>query len=442
MTVEQFNRYLALYKNGVVGDELKSVIQSDAIDIWLRAGGKGVIEAFTGFGKSFLTRGLISRFRTKMQDKVNIVVPTRPLYDDFKKNVKDFDNCEVSVINSYVKEKHECGLLIVDEVHKSANRLSENHKNVIPHTKFNYCLGLTATLNDTQRKYLESIGIPVVFTITRNEANKLGLLPEFDVFNYGIELTTREQLQYQKAYEIFNSTFEIFKLASEHNAFDVAMACCQKPDVIFNIGKKTKVVKDVLRIVAKTNELDESDVRKIAFQWKASMIKLGQICDNAYNKKQAILELLDRYKDEKTIVFSQSIDKCEEIANEITNAYAYHSKTKQRKKLLDAFISGFFGRLITVEAIDMGLDDSKLTLGINAKYDNETGVMVQRIGRFVRNDKDNPDKYARFINLYCKPFVTENDKGEEYEINTVDYNKLKNLSYNEPYVWIDDLNET
>ena len=442
MTVQQFDKYLNLYNRGIIGDELKTIIQTDAIDIWLRSGGVGIIEAYTGFGKSYTCGQLMTRYRKKLQDKIQFVVPTQPLYDDFKRTSHGFDNCDVTIIDTYIKSNHECGLLVVDEVHKVANTGSKYFKTVIPNTKYNYCLGLTATLNDNHKQYLESIGVKVVFTITRNEANQLGLLPEHDIFNYGVELTTKEQLAYQKAYDVFVSTFEIFKNASDNNAFEVAMGCCQQLDKYVKVGDKSKTVEDIIRIVAKKNELDTKDVRNTAFQWKASMQKLSKVTDNAFNKNEAIYEILRKFPNDKTVVFAQSIEHAETIADKVNGAYCYHSKTRQRKGLLDAFKNDVFSRLIVVEALDLGFDDVKLRLGINVKYDSDNGQMVQRIGRTIRLDKNNPDKYARFFNLYCKPFIALNDNNEEYTINPNDYNKLRTLSYNEPYVWIDDLKET
>ena len=442
MTPEQFNKYLNLYKNGILGDDLKDIIQTDAIDIWLRAGGVGIIEAVTGFGKSHLCKSLFKRYRTRYNDNIEIVVPTDPLYDDFKRDTSHLENCKVSIINTYVKSNHECGLLVVDEVHKIANRSSKFFKSVIPNTQYKYCLGLTATLNDHQKDYLESIGVKVVFTVTRSEANQLGLLPEHDIFNYGVELTTKEQINYEKAHKMFNSSFEIFKVASEHNAFQVAMACCQKIDEQVKIGDKYRLVEDVINIVAKKNGYDFKDVRDTAFVWKASMQKLGNITDNAHNKLEAVYEILAKYQNDKALVFSQSIEHCETIATKVYNARAYHSKSKNKKKLLEAFILGAFTRLIVVEAIDMGFNDKNITLAINVKFDSEFGQMLQRIGRAIRLNTENPDKYVRFFNLYCKPFTAYTDDNEEYTINPNDYNKLRNLSYNEPYVWIDELNET
>lgn len=85
---------------------------------WIKNKCRGTIEACTGFGKSRVAINCINTILSKYPNKkVLIVVPTTGLKEQWEKHIYNYGftfNCEVQVINTVIKHKWKCDLLIVD----------------------------------------------------------------------------------------------------------------------------------------------------------------------------------------------------------------------------------------------------------------------------------------------------------------------------------------
>ena len=116
----------------------RTIWQKEVIRKWIEVNkARGYCSIATGVGKSYIAVLAIKLCNERHPDKkINIVVPTTVLAeawtDEKKGNIKlhGLKNVEVYVINSYVKEQHECALLVIDETHVATGSKSKTFNTV------------------------------------------------------------------------------------------------------------------------------------------------------------------------------------------------------------------------------------------------------------------------------------------------------------------------
>ena len=85
---------------------------------WLKNKGKGTLVACTGFGKTRVALILIKALLAKHpKTKVLVVVPTETLKNQWISLLDQWGfglNCDVQIINTVIKNKYYCDLLIID----------------------------------------------------------------------------------------------------------------------------------------------------------------------------------------------------------------------------------------------------------------------------------------------------------------------------------------
>src|SRR5688500_16629721 len=125
--------------------------QLSIISAWFAKNRVGVVEAVTGFGKTYIAIIAIYRLNLKYPDAtINVVVPTTKLYGDWLDHIRDFDlkNVSVFVVNTYTQDyvkfqqKYKCTLLICDEVHRVLSKKGVLFNKTIGCTIFDMFLGL------------------------------------------------------------------------------------------------------------------------------------------------------------------------------------------------------------------------------------------------------------------------------------------------------------
>ena len=92
--------------------------QQEAIRCWIKAKGRGTVEGCTGFGKTRMGLMTIKALLKKYpQFRILVVVPTTALKDQWQVQLDEWGfsfNSEVQVINTVIKHKWSCDLLILD----------------------------------------------------------------------------------------------------------------------------------------------------------------------------------------------------------------------------------------------------------------------------------------------------------------------------------------
>jgi superfamily II DNA or RNA helicase len=374
----------------------RTLKQIELVNNGIRLGLKIFYELCTGFGKTRIAILIIKLCNEKHPTKIiNIVVPTTNLKNDWidkKKGhivLNGLKNVNVYVVNTYVKTQHDCGLLICDELHHYCNEDSATFKQVIVKTKFHWFVGLSATLEANHKAYLSKLSIVSAGIITAKEAMDNKWISQYKILCVPIELDVIDQERYDeinKNYHKYGSPFN-----NGHSIdFKIAMSCLKKGPILTNYANEIK--------------WEEKKLQIMALQWNLAMQKRKNFLNHIESKIEASIQIVKDLK-MKSILFGQSIEGADKIANALGNeCVEYHSKmTKKQanvnlKKLKDGRTKVIY--ISSAKGLEEGFDLPGLQLGLTWSRNSKSLRANQCLGRISRFDYSNPDKIAYMIELY------------------------------------------
>ncbi|MFA5132987.1 MAG: DEAD/DEAH box helicase [Candidatus Paceibacterota bacterium] len=353
--------------------------QADAYAKWEAAHFSATIEAGTGSGKTYLGLMVRHQFPTK---KLLVVVPTIHLMYQWDKEFKGafeglsigmvgegFHNFEeditIAVVNSIREEDLKVfEIVILDEAHRYmsiVNRLFlERHK-------FPILMALTATMereDGLHKSFLANY--PCVYKISQKDCIDAGWLCKYSVVNLPCPLLPAEQEAYDSAHGFVRANWHRYQTMAgvmagmrqgEGTAFNLMKAISTRRSVLLNSA--TKIVYTANLIVKEPN------VKTIVFgEYKNAAEKLYKILQK-YNIPCAI----------------------------------YHSGMgmKKRQDMLEQFKDDKFKVMISVKALDEGLNVPAVERAIIMGGSKVERQMTQRLGRVLRGQEN---KKALVIQLY------------------------------------------
>lgn len=367
----------------------RTLYQKDGIEKWIKAGARGYFEWCTGSGKSYLACLAIKLANERHPDKqINVVVPTTVLQeawtDDKKGHIKihGLKNVNVFVINTYVKDTHECALLIIDEVHTATGAKSKHFNTVIDKTKFNWILCLSATLEKDHKEFLHKRNVRCITTLTADDAVKNGWLSPYKVLCVPIELGDDDRERYDKMHKEFNKHFATFNFD-----FEFAMKCITNKDARQELA--TKLNWPLQRVDASV------------FNWNRNMRLRKEFLYHIDSKINAAIEIT-KHLQMQTILFGQSIAGADKINEALGDkCVEYHSKITAKtlkenlKKLRDGRTKVDY--ISSAKGLEAGFDLPNLQLGITWSRTSKALRATQTLGRILRKVEG---KTAYFIELY------------------------------------------
>lgn len=365
--------------------------QKYCIKSWLHAKMHSTIEGATGFGKTRIALMSIQLLKKKFPNiRCIVVVPTETLKNQWEQQLIDWDlsfNCEVYIINSIIKHKWKCDLLVIDEVHRAASNL---FRQVFTCVIYKYILCLTATLerldgkDEIIRKYC-----PVSDSVGVEECLLNGWVSAYD--EYLVLLDVDDLDVYKELNRQFTEAFEFFSFN-----FELAMSC---------IGPKGYQQRIELAKAMTSNEADRKKMLKqityYSMQFIRSIQKRKAFINNHPKKIQVAQEILKHYQDKKIITFSNNVKMAEAIEKG-KNVYTGKVSKKQGRILIEDFNKQSTGALHTVARCNEGLDVKGLSVAIILGLDSSAIKAKQRLGRVIRFE---PDKKAIVFNLVIKDTV-------------------------------------
>ncbi len=363
--------------------------QLSIIELWVKNGYKGTVEAVTGFGKSYIGVLCIQRMNARNPNQTAIIiVPTLYLQEQWMTSVREYKllNTQVLVINSAVKINRACDLLILDEIHRYA---ADVFGLIFTSMTTKAILGLTATIKRSDERHLMLLEhAPTICTISFKEALKEGYISPFLVYNLGLIMSKEEQLEYETISKSYIYYFSFF----DQN-FTIAQACLKDEFTILQVARRWK--------------LDPGEIKVKAINFMRTMQKRRKFLYNAKVKMRTAVEILSRFP-VRTICFAETTDFADELANGINKrgeeiAVSYHSKIgiKKRRIAMEDFKDKTTKvRIIsTARALDEGFDIEGIELGLIASGSATERQQIQRLGRSIRFVEG---KIALIINLYLK----------------------------------------
>lgn len=367
--------------------------QNKAWNKWMEANFSGTIEAGTGAGKTYLGMMMHFSFSDK---KLLVVVPTIHLMhqwtEEFKNTFKekfgiDIDvgnvgegkyefnkKIVVAVVNSIRDEDLKSfDIVILDEVHRymsMVNRLFIDRHN------FPILMALTATMkrdDGLHKSFLEKY--PCVFKITQKECIDAELLCKYNVVNLPCPLLPEEQEKYDTAHGFIRTHWHKYKTMS---------------NVMSSMRRRDYTACNLMKSISKRRQILMNSATKIVYT----------------------ANLITQKPDMKTIVFGEYKNAAEKLYKILKKhdipCGIYHSgiNMKKRKEMLQRFKDDEIKIIISVKALDEGLNVPSVERAIIMGGSKVERQMAQRLGRVLRGREG---KVATVIQLFIP-----NTKDEEW----------------------------
>jgi superfamily II DNA or RNA helicase len=368
--------------------------QQEAIKCWIKAKGKGTIEGCTGVGKTRIGLMTIKALLKKYpQFRVLVVVPTITLKNQWQTQLDDWGftfNSEVQVINTVIKHKWTCDLLIIDECHRvNSNDFSQ----IFNCVKYTLILGLTATFERLDGKHvIMQKYCPIVDRISFMEALANGWVSDYKEYIVLIDVDNIDE--YKEYNKEWIQHFEFFGFS-----FDTAKNMCG-PE-----GWKAKLAyRDTLYRGNDENKRKEilQAINFHSVRFMQLLQKRKSFINNHPKKIEITRKIIEARANKKIITFSNNVKMAEAI--KIGDVYTGRVSKKRSNTIIEDFSRASKGVLNTVKRADEGVDIPGLSVAIILGTDSSETKARQRRGRAVRKEGD---KIAEVFYIVIKDTIEE-----------------------------------
>lgn len=359
--------------------------QKNFAKLWLESERKSILYLCPRFGKIRTTIHILNQ-----SDYKNILI----LYpnDSIKKSwLNDFEELKFDYSNvkfSTFKSLHKCydqniDLLIIDEIHElSENNITQLYE--IINKTHSDILGLTGTLaNDTKMRLYNSLKLRVLATYSIEEAIKDNVITDYSITVIKVPLDNKITFLYKKEYLTEKKQYN--KLSKTINYFET-------------INSNPYLVKSM----------------------KLQRLKMLQ---NSLSKVKYTKFLLEKFKDERILVFCGSVETTKELEIPTNN-----SKNKNEEGFLK-FANGEGNHFSVIKIGNSGITYKPLNKVIILNIDRDSENLTQKINRCMAIEYNNPDKKS---NIYI--IISD----ENVELNWV--NKALSFFDNSKINFVDSVN--
>lgn len=397
--------------------------QALCIERWKELNGHGTIVAATGFGKTRVAINTIKWLQIKHPEiRIIVVVPTTVLQEQWMDNMKAngclLDNIQVYVINSVIKEKHDCDLLILDEAHRYP---ATSFSQVFQQVKYKMIQCLTATLERLDGKHtLITKYAPVVDTITIEECLLNKWVSNFK--EYAVIIEPADLDVYNQLTREFNEHFEFF----DHD-FNLLMSMTGKQGWM----KRNNYARELCRDQAVFPEMVRSVTIHSTSCFRAMQARKKYIAEHP-EKLRVAEEIIAHRPNEKIVTFSSSVSAAERFVEGFV--YTGKDSKKSNRITLDEFSKMKSGILHSVKLCEEGFDQADLSVGIMLGVNSSKIKHAQTRGRIVRYQEG---KEAEFFTLLLKDTVEidwwRRSVGQNSRCELIDEENLMKVLRHEPY---------
>lgn len=357
---------------------------------WIKNKCRGTFEFATGFGKTFTAIKCLKSVIQKYSNfKVLVVVPTDNLKGQWIQYIDNNDlsfNVDVQIVNTVIKYKWTCDILVVDEVHRYA---SETFKEIFSQVSFKYILGLTATFKRLDGKH-EIIAkyCPVIDRVTTEEALANGWLSNFKEYQVLIEVDNIEE--YENWNKQFTEYFEFFNFD-----FGLAMSMIGENGFLNRSKMRDEICSSLPQPVSE--ERRKAIFRDITYHATGFIraIQARKAFINNHPKKiEVARKIIEARSDAKIITFSNNVEMAKSIG--YGAVYTGKGSKAKNKKILEDFATSAFGVINSCAKLNEGADIKGLSVAIILGLDSSETKSVQRRGRAIRKEGD---KLAEIFNI-------------------------------------------
>nr|MBM4732603.1 DEAD/DEAH box helicase family protein [Prescottella equi] len=379
--------------------------QREAIEGWVSAGRRGVVEAVTGTGKTAV--GITAAADAVDRGKaVLVVVPGVALLEQWYQAIRravpharvgrrgagatdTFADVDIlistvqSAINPGAPMPRRPALLVADEVHRyGASTFSR-----LLTEDFDERLGLTATFERTDNGVQEHL-LPYFETLVPGcdyrRGHRDGILAPVRVMLVSVPFTPEEQAEYAELDET---------VQKERLALTRTHGCRQEPFGEF--------MRDVMLLSEGGGDRATWSARRYLKAFSRRRAVLAESCGKIETLREigAVLATGGR-----SIVFSETKESAKAAAEALLGQgvlaapYTSDLSADERAELLGLFKDGIMTTLAAPRVLDEGVDVPEADVGIILASSRTRRQMIQRMGRIIRPKSDG--RHASFLVLY------------------------------------------
>jgi superfamily II DNA or RNA helicase len=361
--------------------------QIEALEVWWKLGGRGVVVLPTGTGKTHLALLAIH----KAARPAFVITPTIDLLNQWYGELLaafgepvgllgggsyDLQPLTVSTYDSaYIHLErwgNRYGLLVFDECHHLPG---PSFTAIARGSLAPFRLGLTATPErpDGQDVLMPELVGPIVY---RREIRELEgqFLAEYRTERVYVDLAPEEQARYQMAREHYRGFVQ-------------------------ERGISMGATQGWQRFIYETYRSPEG---RAAFQ---AYLEQKRLALAAPAKLEKLEELLTRHRQDRVLIFTYDNTTVYQIARRfLVPAITHQTKTKERRLILERFQTGEYSVVVTSRVLNEGVDVPAANVGIILSGTSTVREHVQRLGRLLRK---HGDKQALLYEVVTRGTVEE-----------------------------------
>lgn len=419
----------------VLKGELRSW-QKEFLDKWMVTK-RGIAKVVTGAGKTHLALAVMQNMKKEHPDlKVTIIVPTIVLLDQWYDALvdtlqispteiglrggghrDDFNgkNVLVVVINSAISDNFigsatqylDNNLLIVDECHRAgAPKFRE-----IFSTRRSWSLGLSATPEREADDAFEEVLVKelgeVIGTYSYADGLRDGIIPPFDILNYGVVLDNDEQAKYSQLTKEIQHALDRLKMrypSLESGSVKLEMA-------LRALQKKHPEDRDILLYFQKTKERKDEVIYPSNNRRKIVRLVLSKVLgeDGGTSPFGTDSPLNCISPKDKVIIFHEKIDEVNSLYRDLGSKEVsiYHSGFPEviNRVGLRLYKAGQTRVLLSVRSLIEGVNIPMTSLGIIMASSSSQTQRIQSLGRVLR--KAEGKENTKLLIIYVKGTTDE-----------------------------------
>lgn len=374
----------------------KDDLQKQVIRVWKRHKCVGTALVPTGSGKTRIGVMAMNELSSGQNVKILIVSPRENLRDnewptEIKKWGKNLNGVNIiikTIQGVYLIKNNYFDCVIIDEIH---TMLSDEYYKFFLRNKFGSVLGLTAKLDKEIGKIkLDRLNrlAPVIFNMSLDQARKNKIVSDFRIYNLSIDLSGEERELYDKYDALVKKSFSIIPSLNH----------------IYYFAKNPSIWMSY----CVSNRIDYDEYSNLPYRAANAINQRKNVLYNSSNKIDKILRIADKFHDRQIIVFTETIEFAKKIHERLISlshdADIYHSKMKKpvRKLVLDKFNNQQINILVSVKALDLGLNIENVSVAVIASGTSRKLQLTQRMGRAIREQEG---KVALIYQLFCRDTV-------------------------------------
>jgi len=345
--------------------------QHEAVDAWLRAGGRGIVVLPTGAGKTVVAFDAIARLGVRTL----VVVPTIELLRQWRGGAVQrltAPEAEIGAIGGGERTRGPItiitydsaamprrkldgfGLLVFDEAHHLP---AQSYRAIVAKCAAPWRLGLSATLEraDGRHQELNELIGPLVYERDTEELASQKHIAAYRERRVYVDLSPEEEMRYEALMAEWR-----WYLATRRS----------------QLGDGPGMFAALIR----RSGFDADARRALRAHHEARLVAM-----NASAKIAAIEELLRRHAGDKVIVFSEYVEMVDRVsAALLLPAITYRTPPAERRAILEGFRSGALTKLVTGRVLNEGVDVPDANVAIVASGSASMREYVQRLGRVLR----------------------------------------------------------